>query len=615
MRAWLSVMSGMLMVTASAAVTVAPAALPVAPVWAGHPVEFDLLTRDGRQYVAFYDSNRWMCVAARAVQSNRWDIVRLPSQLGWDSHNYVTIALDNKGCLHVSGNMHNVPLIYFHSTRPHDIHALAPVQRMTGSNETSCTQPQFLVNVSNDLLFSFRDGHSGDAAQYVNLYDEATRTWRRVLDRPLLSGEGVRSAYPSGPVLGPDGWFHLAWVWRDTPDCATCHDLSYARSRDLLAWENAAGMPVPAPLTYTNATIVDSVPARGGLLNNIALSFDAQQRPIIAYQKNDVAGFTRLHYARAGTGGWQIMVGPAWQHRWRFGGMGCIVEDIKFRAVEPGPPHTLLQWYKHARYGEGIVALHADTCVATGMLAGTLRLPALEQVQSAFPGMLVKWRQGKGDQPSAGARYWLRWETLPENRDAARTNVPPPAMLRVHTLPTLAAQHLPLRPVPTFACTEPSASNVLCNSTLTDGLTGWLPWNKAREYPQAIARVAARGVPGATQAVRIINPWRALVGVQQLVPVVSGATYRLSGWARSGTTSDARVLFGGRVALYLPPQPEQQLVWMGECTQWTPQEKEFVNGISGMACVYVHMGYGGVGSTGEFADVRLERLEPPADGS
>jgi hypothetical protein len=322
-----------------------------------------------------------------------------------------------------------------------------------------------------------------------------------------------------------------------------------------------------------------------------------------------------LHYARAGTGGWQIMVGPAWQHRWRFGGMGCIVEDIKFRAVEPGPPHTLLQWYKHARYGEGIVALHADTCVATGMLAGTLRLPALEQVQSAFPGMLVKWRQGKGDQPSAGARYWLRWETLPENRDAARTNVPPPAMLRVHTLPTLAAQHLPLRPVPTFACTEPSASNVLCNSTLTDGLTGWLPWNKAREYPQAIARVAARGVPGATQAVRIINPWRALVGVQQLVPVVSGATYRLSGWARSGTTSDARVLFGGRVALYLPPQPEQQLVWMGECTQWTPQEKEFVNGISGMACVYVHMGYGGVGSTGEFADVRLERLEPPADGS
>ncbi len=42
---------------------------------------------------------------------------------------------------------------------------------------------------------------------------------------------------PQGPVRGPDGLFHVVWVWRDTPDRATNHHLSYARSRDLQRWE------------------------------------------------------------------------------------------------------------------------------------------------------------------------------------------------------------------------------------------------------------------------------------------------------------------------------------------------------------------------------------------
>jgi hypothetical protein len=34
----------------------------------------------------------------------------------------------------------------------------------------------------------------------------------------------------------------------------------------------------------------------------------------------------------------------------------------------------------------------------------------------------------------------------------------------------------------------------------------------------------------------------------------------------------------------------------------------FTNQVTGMAVVYVHMGYGKVASTGEFSDVRLERI-------
>lgn len=33
------------------------------------------------------------------------------------------------------------------------------------------------------------------------------------------------------------------------------------------------------------------------------------------------------------------------------------------------------------------------------------------------------------------------------------------------------------------------------------------------------------------------------------------------------------------------------------------------NNVSGTATVYAHMGFGGIASTGEFTDIRLERME------
>ena len=61
---------------------------------------------------------------------------------------------------------------------------------------------------------------------------------------PLVDGEGRGNAYFVGPTQGPDGVFHLTWVWRDTPEAATNHDLSDARSRDLVHWEKSNGAPL-----------------------------------------------------------------------------------------------------------------------------------------------------------------------------------------------------------------------------------------------------------------------------------------------------------------------------------------------------------------------------------
>jgi hypothetical protein len=99
-----------------------------------------------------------------------------------------------------------------------------------------------------------------------------------------------------------------------------------------------------------------------------------------------------------------------------------------------------------------------------------------------------------------------------------------------------------------------------------------------------------------------------MVGVQQPVSLVSGAIYRLSAKVRSTATIDSSVIFGGRVALYLPPQPEQAIVWVTENTNWWSRPLAITNTVTGVGALYVHMGYGGVASTGEFADVTLEKV-------
>jgi len=45
-------------------------AADVAPVWAGHPVGFHLLTHGDHQFVAYYDDQRRMTVAQRRLAAD-----------------------------------------------------------------------------------------------------------------------------------------------------------------------------------------------------------------------------------------------------------------------------------------------------------------------------------------------------------------------------------------------------------------------------------------------------------------------------------------------------------------------------------------------------------------
>ena len=120
------------------------------------------------------------------------------------------------------------------------------------------------------------------------------------------------------------------WVWREEGDCATNHDLSYARSKDLKHWQKGDGTPLQLPLTLTNADVIDPVPVNGGIINgNTKLGFDSKKRVIVSYHKFDAAGKTQAYSARLEDGQWKIYQTSDWDYRWDFRGGGSIPFEIR----------------------------------------------------------------------------------------------------------------------------------------------------------------------------------------------------------------------------------------------------------------------------------------------
>jgi hypothetical protein len=411
------------------------------PSW--FPVGFSLLTHGSRQYVACYDAKHRMTVGVRTLapgSNHKWQLVKLDSKVGWDSHNGITMAVDAKGHLHLSGNMHCVPLIYFRTEKPRDITTFKRLA-MTGKDEGRCTYPHFLSDADGRLVFHYRDGGSGNGRRLYNVYDVESKTWSRLLDTPLFDGQGKRNAYPRGPVMGTDGWFHVIWVWRDTPDCATNHDLSYARSRDLIHWETAAGQAVALPMTLgTGGLIIDPIPSGGGIINGGAnFVLDSQRRPMVVYHKSDEHGNMQVYVARFSNGRWTRRVLTAWDKPVKFAGRGAM----PFIGIRVGIPQFIKDdaWtvsYRHRDYGGGLLAFNEETLapMTSKITLPHSRLPAeLTRPEIAFKGIGVRRADDLGQSGDPNVRYVLKWDVLPPNHDRKRSGpLPPPATLRVFKL-------------------------------------------------------------------------------------------------------------------------------------------------------------------------------------
>lgn len=268
-----------------------PSSVRVVPVgigWARSSVNAvifrtsSVVTHGRTQYTAYYDDSAHVVLAKRDTGSTHWQIERTSyANDVTDAHNAISLAVDGSGVLHVAWAVHNKALHYARAVAPGSLTLGAPMA-MTGVREEQVTYPQFYALRGGDLLFVYRDGRSGSGDVLVDRYDVTSREWR-VLHHPLIAGEGRRNAYVNQLAIDARGGWHVSWVWRESPDVATNHDVMYAYSPDEgRSWRTSSGARYTLPITAETAEVAWAVPQGSELINQTSMTVSAAGRPMIA---------------------------------------------------------------------------------------------------------------------------------------------------------------------------------------------------------------------------------------------------------------------------------------------------------------------------------------------
>lgn len=419
-------------------------------VWAGHRANFSLYTHGEQQYIAYYNADRHMVVGQRNLKDDQFKLHPLPvttrenaagtsTVLGWDSHNYVTLGVDKQGYIHLSGNVHAHPLTYFRSTNPNDVSEFEQIYEMVGENEKRTTYPRFMLTHDSDLLYHYRDGGSGNENEIYNRYDTETQTWSRLLDKPLTDGQGKMNAYQTQPELLKDNWYHMYWVWRDTPDCSTNHDLSYMKSPDLKNWFTAYGDSVQLPANFEQkGLIVDPIPPKGGIINLAAkLLLDDKNKPVFVYHKYDTDGNIQFYIAEIKNENWVYKQITDWNYRWEFSGNGSIAPfEVEIKGFQKRSDGNYEIDYYHVKHGNGTILLNEKFDPIGKVLKP--EVSEIDTIEGTFPGLGIHTFNDLGHPKNKDFRYILKWETLSANRDKPREKPwPEPSRLMLYKLKKL----------------------------------------------------------------------------------------------------------------------------------------------------------------------------------
>jgi len=238
-----------------------------------------LTTFKGVQYTAYYDPEGRVVLAKRKLNAQKWDTLITPySGNVKDAHNDISIAIDSDGYLHMSWDHHDTRLRYAISKMPYSL-ALGEEKAMTGTDEAKVTYPEFHNLPDGKLLFCYRSGASGRGNMIMKSYDVKTQQWS-ALQNNLIDGENQRSAYWQ-MCVGKKG-IYMSWVWRESWDVSTNHDICYAFSADGgKTWQKSTGEKYVLPITKATAEQAWKVPQNSSLINQTAMTVDEKGNPYI----------------------------------------------------------------------------------------------------------------------------------------------------------------------------------------------------------------------------------------------------------------------------------------------------------------------------------------------
>ena len=258
------------------------------------------------QFISFYDKDAYVMLGKRQHGSKEWILKRTTYKgKATDAHNSISIMVDGDGYLHVAWDHHNNALRYCKSTAPGSLEMTEKIT-MTGTLENSVSYPEFYKLPGGDLLFFYRDGGSGRGNLVINKYSIATKQWIQ-LHSNLIDGEGKRNAYWQA-CTDSKGAIHISWVWRESPDVASNHDMCYARSTDGgMTWEKSTGEKYKLPVTASNAEYVLRIPQNSELINQTSMFADDKGDPYISsYWRDAGSTIPQYHIIYKAKGKWQM---------------------------------------------------------------------------------------------------------------------------------------------------------------------------------------------------------------------------------------------------------------------------------------------------------------------
>lgn len=320
-----------------------------------------LVTHGDQQYIAFYDQDANVVLGKRQLGSEAWELKTTPYKgNALDAHNSISLMVDGAGLLHVAWDHHNNALRYARSLRPGALE-LTDELAMTGRDERSVSYPEFHRQPDGGLLFFYRDGGSGRGNLVINRYEVATQTWTR-LHGNLISGEGRRNAYWQA-FLDHRGTLHLSWVWRESPDVASNHDMAYARSRDGgLSWETSEGQPYALPITEASAEVAARIPQGSELINQTSMSADRDGNPYIAsYWRRAGSAVPQYQVVYRSGGAWQELALDFRRTPFSLSGVGTKAIPVSRPQIMvslAGRQPTALLVFRDAERGSKVSVVH-----------------------------------------------------------------------------------------------------------------------------------------------------------------------------------------------------------------------------------------------------------------
>jgi unsaturated rhamnogalacturonyl hydrolase len=287
-------------VTAQTSFNTVVAVTEVGKGWAGNSINTVVFRKNSlasfknTQFISYYDGDGFVVLGKRNIGENNWQLKRtLYKGNIRDAHNSISIAIDGDGYLHMAWDHHGNALRYAKSKDPLSLD-LTEKMPMLSKDEQKVSYPEFYKMPNGNLLFFYRDGASGNGNMVLNKYDVQQKLWSR-LQTNLIDGENKRNAYWQACV-DVKGTIHISWVWRESPDVASNHDMSYAVSKDGGAtWQRSNGQKYVLPITMATAEKVLTIPQKSELINQTSMSADAKGNPIIAGYWNDGNGIPQYH--------------------------------------------------------------------------------------------------------------------------------------------------------------------------------------------------------------------------------------------------------------------------------------------------------------------------------